>query len=178
MSFNITRSQLFEYTSRAQFVNEARAKQPSAPVSAQVTVFLSHSHKDKDLVKPAVNFLNNQGVRVYVDWLDSDMPAEVSAETAVKIRAKIKENRKFVMLSSENSLSSRWVPWELGFCDGEKNGNHLAVFPISNDNGVYTGNEYVRLYPQIQYINGEWWVYLSNSVTPTICVKLKDWLTS
>lgn len=178
MSFNITRSQLFQYASQAEFVIEAKAKQPSSPGSAQVTVFLSHSHKDKELIKAAVNFLNNQGVKVYVDWLDSEMPNEISAETAAKIRAKIRENRKFVMLSSENSLSSRWVPWELGYCDGEKRGNHLAIFPISNENGIYTGNEYVRLYPQIQYINNDWWVYLSNSVTPLICVRLKDWLTT
>jgi hypothetical protein len=174
----ITKSQLTQYASRPELVLEAHTIRASSRSTAQATVFLSHSHADRGLIQPAINFLNNQGVKLYVDWLDADMPTQVSAETAAKVRTKIRENRKFVMLSSQNSLASRWVPWELGFCDGEKQGNHLAVFPISGDDAAYTGNEYVQLYPKIQYINNNWWVYLSNGVTPLVCVTLKDWLTS
>ena len=113
-------------------------------------IFLSHSHKDADLVKSAIAFFLSQGIEIYVDWLDPDMPTVTSASTASKIKLKIKENHKFVVLLSSNAKDSKWVPWELGYADGVKAMSDIAIFPIlRNSSDTFNGVEYMALYPKI-----------------------------
>jgi hypothetical protein len=42
--------------------------------AASVTIFLSHSHLDRELVKGFIQILAEKRVSVYVDWNDSSMP--------------------------------------------------------------------------------------------------------
>jgi hypothetical protein len=79
------------------------------------------------------------------------MPAITSAETADKIKRKIKDLDKFVVLLTENSKNSKWVPWELGYADGVKNYGDIAIFPVLRSRfGNFDGVEYMGLYPQIK----------------------------
>jgi len=71
---------------------------------ANSSVFLSHSHPDKEFVEKAVVFLRQIGIGVYVDWMDSSMSSITNAETANKIKDKIKLCRKFILLAT-NPLS-------------------------------------------------------------------------
>jgi len=113
-------------------------------------IFLSHSHKDADLVKAAIAFFLSQGIEIYVDWLDPDMPSITSAATASKIKDKIKENHKFVVLLSSNAKDSKWVPWELGYADGVKSMSDIAILPIlRSSHDTFKGVEYMDLYPKI-----------------------------
>ena len=114
------------------------------------TVFLSHSHEDRVLVEGVRLMLASQGVSVYVDWKDAEMPAVTNPETAKRIRAKIASADKFVMLASNLSLLSRWVPWELGIGEVQKTLNNVAVLPVIPDFGAWEGNEYVGIYSRIE----------------------------
>lgn len=117
----------------------------------KITVFLSHSHKDRDIIEDALSFLLAMNVNVYVDWLDDSMPTITSTVTADKIKKKIKQLDKFVVLLTENSKNSKWVPWELGYSDGVKHYGDIAILPIlRNEYGSFTGVEYMELYPQIK----------------------------
>ena len=113
-------------------------------------IFLSHSHKDKDIIKPVIAFLRMSGINVYVDWLDETMPKFTSRETAEKIQRKIKECDEFIVLLTENSKESKWVPWELGYSDGVKSLNKISILPIKRDlatkDSDFTGVEYMHLY--------------------------------
>ena len=113
-------------------------------------VFLSHSHNDRALVEPVRKLLAAQGVILYVDWKDPEMPAITSPETARKIKLRISTADKFVMLASNTSLRSRWVPWELGIGDIEKRLPNVAVFPVTPDYGTWEGSEYVGIYSRIE----------------------------
>lgn len=116
-----------------------------------ITVFLSHSHKDKDLVEGIANLLAGVGVEVYIDWLDDGMPERPDRETAKRIKDKIKEYQRFVLLATKNSLNSLWVPWELGLADGVKEMNKIAVLPVRDDSyESWKGNEHIDLYPRIE----------------------------
>jgi hypothetical protein len=117
---------------------------------AVTTIFLSHSHDDKEEVKKAVVFLRSIGVRVYIDWLDSSMPPFTSAETADKIKKKIKECNKFILLATNNAITSRWCNWELGFGDAQKYINKIALFPLAENSSTWSGTEYLRIYPRIE----------------------------
>ena len=118
--------------------------------NAKARIFLSHSHKDKDIIEDALAFLLMWGQYVYVDWLDDSMPSITSVETANKIQTKIKTLDKFVVLLTENSKESKWVPWELGYADGVKKLDNIAILPILRSQyGNFNGVEYMNLYPTI-----------------------------
>jgi len=113
---------------------------------AEVTVFLSHSHKDKELVEGFIQVLAERGISVYVDWNDTEMPRITNGETARKIKEKIKELDLFMLLATENALSSRWCPWELGVADSSKDWNKILIIPVADKSGKFKGNEYLRIY--------------------------------
>lgn len=176
MSF-ITRAQLSSYQQGFSLANEyvgllqARASVLNS-AEADVTIFLSHSHKDRDLIQPALSFLRSHGVKIYVDWMDEGMPDVVSGETAKKIKIKIQQQKKFLVMVTENSKDSRWVPWELGYADSTKGMDHIAAFPVA-ENYDFTQNEYLKIYPKIYYVSGRWYIWTDD---PTKLVYLEDWL--
>ena len=138
------------YRTFSDRINEAKSESRSL---ATVTIFLSHSHEDKEDVKKTVVFLRNLGIRVYIDWLDPSMPPSTSAETADKIKKRIKECDKFILLATNNATSSKWCNWELGFGDAHKYIDRIALFPLSENSGSWNGAEYLRIYPRIEESN-------------------------
>jgi hypothetical protein len=177
MSFFITRAQLKNYQSGISVINEnVTHLQAKAAVhnfsDAEVTMFLSHSHKDRDLIQPTLAFLRSHGVKIYVDWMDEGMPDVVSGETAKKLKVRIQQHKKFLVLVTENSKDSRWVPWELGYADPTKGIDHIASFPVT-ESVDFTQNEYLSIYPKIQFVNNIWWVWLDD---PQKLTQLAQWL--
>lgn len=129
--------------------SDANYKKTRNPYSFEISIFLSHSHQDAQIVEQIIPYLNRFGIDVYVDWLDDEMPSTTSGVTAQKIKNKIKEHSKFILLATENALISKWCNWELGFGDAQKYINHLAILPVAENNGQWSGNEYVQIYPTI-----------------------------
>ncbi|MDT8389179.1 MAG: toll/interleukin-1 receptor domain-containing protein [Lentisphaeria bacterium] len=173
----ITRAQIERYERGFSVANEyiatvQRSAAARNAASADTTIFLSHSHKDRELIEPAIAFLRSHGVSVYVDWTDEGMPDVVSGETAKKIKEKIREQRKFLVMVTENSKDSRWVPWELGFADPVKGMDHIATFPIA-EKSDFVQNEYMKIYPKIYFITNTWYVWRQD---PSGLTKLSEWL--
>ncbi len=177
MSFFITRAQLKNYQSGLSLANEYVGTIQTKGTAynsneAEVTMFLSHSHKDRDLIQPTLAFLRSHGVKIYVDWMDEGMPDVVSGETAKKLKERIKEQKKFVVLVTENSKDSRWVPWELGYADPTKGMDHIASLPVTESTD-FVENEYLKIYPKIQFVSDTWWVWLDD---PQKLTTLAQWL--
>lgn len=128
----------------ANSVSEARSY-------ALDTAFLCHSHKDNELAEKLQIFLVSLGWNVYIDWKDNTMPDKPNRETAGKIQDRIKQCKWFLLLATENSMASRWCPWELGFSDGVKGKDSIIVIPTSDARGNAYGNEYMELYRRIDY---------------------------
>lgn len=129
-------------------LNESR-KFSSA--TAQTNIFLSHSHIDYQLVLEAKEFFQNLGIRIYVDWADETMPEKTNGTTASKIKTKIIQNDKFVLLATNNAVKSKWCNWEIGFADSYKySKKKLAILPLADNSGHWEGNEYLQLYPRIE----------------------------
>ena len=114
---------------------------------AKSSVFLSHSHRDQDVVAAAGIFLNEFGVSIYVDWKDDTMPTVTSPESASRIKTRTRENNKFILLATNNAVASRWVPWELGVADDAKGRDRIAILPVSDTGQTWQGNEYLGIYP-------------------------------
>lgn len=161
----------------AAFVNEAVATASLRPPRpTECTVFLSHKHSDRDLVRKVIALFHTLGVYVYVDWLDSSMSAAASGQTAAKLKKKIKDSRKFVLLATDDAVASKWCNWELGLGDAAKYLEHIAILPISDPGKTWSGNEYLQIYPAITseyqtFAGGPYYVELGERR-----IGLVDWL--
>lgn len=117
--------------------------------ASQRTAFLCHSHHDRELALGLQIYLREQGLDLYIDWQDASMPSQPNAETAAKLRQRILTCDWFLFLATSNSMASRWCPWELGYADGEKAHDKIAIVP-TRDGQTTHGNEYLQLYRRIE----------------------------
>lgn len=146
----------------------------SRTASTVTTVFLSHSHQDADLVEPAILLMASQGVTVYVDWKDPTMPAMTSPETASRIKERIGGCKKFVVLGTNNAVTSRWIPWELGVADSRNGLDNIAIMPVVQEYRSWEGHEYVGIYSTLELSNsGNWAVFPAGK---TQGMTLENWL--
>ena len=94
-------------------------------------------------------WLKEQGMDLYIDWQDASMPESPDATTASRIRNVIRGADVFLFLATRDSMASRWCPWELGFADGVKRDEQIAIIATRDASGNYYGNEYLQLYRRI-----------------------------
>jgi hypothetical protein len=139
--------------------------------------FLSYSTRDSDQLPGTIQFLASHGAVVYVDKGDARLPQPPSVATAQILKNEILKSRGIVVLVSENSKGSSWVPWELGLADVLKHREGVALLPLSNSRAepVWASQEYLGLYPRIGYEQGQqiWVVYDESARTS---MPLTAWL--
>lgn len=118
-------------------------------------VFLSHKHDEIKPLEQTIKLIRNCGVDVYIDWMDEGMPKKTCSKTAERIKDKIEKCDKFILVGTEGAINSKWCNWELGIGDVRKHEDaNLAILPIKRNYSDYSGNEYIELYPTIQYEDG------------------------
>lgn len=123
------------------------------PQAGQRIAFLCHSHKDRTLAEGLQQLLKDSGLNLYIDWQDAAMPDKPSAETAARLKKRIVDCDLFLFLATENSMSSRWCPWELGYADGKKHHDRIAIVPTQAGQTSH-GSEYLDLYRRVVPANG------------------------
>jgi hypothetical protein len=134
-------------------------REAAATLETSFDVFLSHSIKDADVILGVVAALKNQGLKVYVDWLvDPQMDrSRVTPETAERLRQRMRQSAALVYAHSNQSGSSKWMPWELGYFDGFRSA--VAILPIAQTTQEsFSGQEYLGLYPYIDGSDVTLWV--------------------
>ena len=87
----------------------------------------------------------------YVDWQDPKLQHPTDAETAKRLKDRIKRARKLIFIVTNESLKSVWCSWELGFADSDKGVKDVALLAIKPNNGRWKYNEYLQQYPYIGY---------------------------
>lgn len=92
------------------------------------------------------------------------MPGHTCGDTALRIKDVIKHCNKFILIATEKAIESYWCNWELGIGDTHKYIEHIAILPIKEQGEYdhnYKGNEYLQIYPRIDFRNGN--TYYINS---------------
>ena len=113
-------------------------------------VFISHKHDELEDLKDVIGFLEkNYNVKCYIDSEDGAMPIFTSAETAIRIKDRIQQSDKFILLATNGSINSKWCNWELGYGDAHKFKDNIAIFPFTDEGVGFKGNEYLQIYPYI-----------------------------
>ncbi|MEJ0098439.1 MAG: toll-Interleukin receptor [Pseudomonadota bacterium] len=115
-------------------------------------VFLSHAYVDGDLILGVKALLEGDGLSVYVDWqTDPTLDrTNVSSKTAAVLRTRMQQSKSLFYVATANSSNSKWMPWELGYFDGLRNGG-VAILPLlSSPMASFEGQEYLGLYPVVR----------------------------
>ena len=144
-------------------------------------IFLSHSYLDRKRIISLVELFNKAGYSVYVDWIDDNQMdrSKVGVDTAQTLRKRMESSLCLAYVATSNTTTSKWCPWELGYADGSKDGR-CCILPIMENANSYKGQEYLGLYPYIDYVNYnnstkyDFWV---NDPKNAACyVRLREWL--
>jgi len=122
-------------------------------------IFLSHSSEDAETVLGILEKLEGYGYRVYIDWInDSSLDKRYVNQKNIDIlRARMRQSKCLLFATTESYYKSVWMPWELGFMDGEK--GLAAILPLfdkpetASDN--YKGQEYLGSYPYCVEAQGQ-----------------------
>jgi len=143
------------------FINESlkevRLFDSRTAYSVTPTVFLSHKHDDLRDLRGVMGMLKDLGAKIYIDSMDNKMPEQTTGETAIRIKEVIKFCRKFIFLATDKAIESYWCNWELGLGDVHKFISHIAILPMKEKGAYdfqYKGNEYLQIYPYVEYRDG------------------------
>src|SRR5690554_7616154 len=97
----ISESQLSNYRIRTKIFsadNIVNLKESTYSGTSRPMIFLSHKHDEFVIMQDVIAFLKNEGVDLYVDWMDPSMPAYTNADTAHRLKEKIKASDKFILV--------------------------------------------------------------------------------
>jgi hypothetical protein len=104
---------------KASFYEKLRSVIDSETISNRPCVFLSHKKEDKPACREIADYLKNAGIDYYLDELDLDLQRAVSNEDSIKITEGIKkgirESTHMLVIVSEKTYKSQWVPFEVGY---------------------------------------------------------------
>jgi len=176
-----TRADLRDLMSNMSLQEQASVRKSAEERSPNGAAFLSHSSRDSDILPGAIQLIENHGATVYVDKKDPTLPPYTSKTTAETLKARINQSKKFVLLASENSRESRWVPWELGLADGYKSMRQVAILPTveTRTDTSWTTWEYLGIYDRIVWgghksYSGDIWMVLDHKANTA--TELREWL--
>lgn len=115
-------------------------------------IFLSHAFKDADIVAGIMVELTKLGYLVYVDWIfDPQISRKtVNEKTARILRKRMAQSKCLLYATTKNAPHSKWMPWELGFKDGQ-NGK-CAILPVKetfSSPNSFKGQEYLGIYKKV-----------------------------
>lgn len=135
--------------SQIKVLNEKRASFSAMGEQVQYDVFLSHSIKDVALIKGIRDVLEyNFDISVYIDWEeDAGTPRD---EIADAVKNAMNHSRTFLIVKTDNSDDSSWVPWETGYFDNKDN-DKIGVLLIEDDDSefnhkTFEHREYLKNY--------------------------------
>ena len=78
-------------------------------------IFISHKKEDRLIAKSIADYLINAGIDVYFDEYDSSIDVDNPQSVVNAIKRGIKSSTHMLCLVTQNSLKSKWMPWEVGY---------------------------------------------------------------
>lgn len=101
----------------------------SAKLIGPFDIFLSHSFHDTELILGVRSILQRAGKRVYVDWIDDPEldRSRVTKNTAARLRERMLQCPSMIYAATKAATTSKWMPWELGYFDGRKGPEAIAI---------------------------------------------------
>ena len=140
-----------ELRSNSPFLSDDRVKLAKSLTSKNL--FLSHSLSDTEPARRALALLEQHGATVYLDIEDVGLKSASSADVAGRLRRAIEQCRRLVVIVTENTQTSRWIPWEMGLADAFATPARVALLPLrpsATASELWVKQEYFDLYARIE----------------------------
>lgn len=152
---------------------------PSIERGVTFDIFLSYSYSDKTYAIKIYKLLLRCGFTVYIDLKDDKLDREDVDEKTARRIAKIMNNCGcLIYVHTPSAKVSKWCPWELGYMSGKTN-FRCCVIPLIEDKEDFPHQEYLGLYPVIDYekIQGkEEYTFWANIYRTKKYVNLKEFI--
>lgn len=173
----------------AKSMNESAGQAAATRLKASATklfsatshydIFLCHAFKDAALIEALKEYLESFKLSVYVDWIDDPQlsRANVTPETAAKLRDAMRRSTCLLYAASVNASASKWMPWEVGYSDALH--GRVAILPLADENQLieaYDGQEFMGIYPYVD--DNSLGQLLLNSQQENRAVPFQRWLSS
>lgn len=78
-------------------------------------VFISHQKKDSDIANKIADYLLDAGIDIYFDQFDKSIDRSNPQSVVTAIQRGIENSSHMLVLFSNNTFGSMWVPWEIGY---------------------------------------------------------------
>lgn len=118
----ITESDISEHNKLLEDVSKFTAQFDDGKINC----FLSHSYEDRNLIERIKYTLEKDSeLRVFVDWMEE--PQRNPNEAANRIKDALNRSHSVLIIKTENSMQSTWVPWEVGYFEALNSQNDNDV---------------------------------------------------
>jgi hypothetical protein len=134
----------------------------SKSVEKKTCVFLSHKKEDKPASKKIAEYLSNAGIDYYLDEEDEDLQRAASVSDPIKIIEAIKQSIKnithMLVVISEKTYCSQWVPFEVGYgqaaiIDNQTNTDKLKLSVLTLK--IFQRKHYLTFYKLLISLRGQ-----------------------
>ena len=118
----ISKSESYDYLTESYTLRKSNYISLDSIQYDSFDIFLSHSYNDRKIIPALKKKLESFGFSVYVDWITDHLLSRknVTKETAQVLQKRMKQSKCLIYATSQNSSTSKWMPWELGYFDGIK----------------------------------------------------------
>lgn len=104
---------------KAELIDKLTWILESESIKKRPCVFLSHKKEDKSECRKIAEYLKNAEIDYYLDELDEELQVASNAQNPEKITERIKkgirESTHMLVVVSEKTYKSQWVPFEVGY---------------------------------------------------------------
>lgn len=118
---------------KADTIGQLRWLLESSTVKERPCVFLSHKREDKSECRKIAEYLSDAEIDYYLDELDSNLQQAASQGNpeliTESIKKGIRESNHMMVVVSERTYRSQWVPFEIGY-------GHSAILDKGLEEGV------------------------------------------
>ena len=101
----------------AVFLSESEHRAFARSTVSAKRIFVSHYNEDSELARKIASWIRNFGMTAFLDVDDPDLPPEDGADLAGYIKRVINESHGLVVVTSNKTVNSWWVPYEIGVAD-------------------------------------------------------------
>jgi len=112
-------------------------------------IFISHKKEDKNKALDIHCYLKEKNVNSYIDVLDPSITYE---NVAQRIIEQLRKATHLIVVFSEHTKGSMWVPFELGVAYERNNGIGIYLWPDSAYSPIYLP-EYLNEFPIMENWN-------------------------
>ena len=97
------------------YLNERYNRGQTIPARLTPRVFISHQKKDSQVANTVAEYLLDAGVDIYFDQYDGSINRSDPSSVVTAIRRGIENSSHMLVIFSQNTFGSMWVPWEIGY---------------------------------------------------------------